>query len=251
MKIALGQIESIPNNPKHNLQAIKYLCVNAKKQDCDLIVFPELADFGYDTQAIKEVTPKIYFEELSLIAKFAGITLITGHLTFKKDNYYNSQIVLSDQGELISKYDKIHLIDHAPFFEKSIFQPGTEVKVFSFKNVIFGQSICYDLRFPELYRSCRAQNASIFVCSSCWPYARLDQKLILARARAIENQCFFIASCASSEERKFSGNSFVISPTGEIITLASTKQELIITEIDLKLVEDLREKFNTFKDVVL
>lgn len=246
MKIAIAQIESIPNQPASNLKKISDFCAQASGSD--LIIFPELADFGYAPQLIKEIAPKTScLAELKEIAKLNNINIISGHLSIDS-SYQNTQIAISNQGILLSEYHKIHLINFPAFKEKSVFSPGTQTKTFQLNHTVIGQSICYDLRFPELYRKLRAENAEILTCSSAWPLQRKDQKMILVRARAVENQAFFVEASAVGDG--LSGNSLVISPTGEVIAQGNESEELIKVEIDLNQLTDLRENFNTFGDCV-
>ena len=124
--------------------------------------------------------------------------------------------------------------------------PGNSFASFELGGLKFGFSICYDLRFPELYRKLVTEkNVDAFVISSAWPFPRVEHWRVLAQARAIENQAYVIASnrVGKDDELWFCGNSAIIDPRGVVIAAASAdREELIHADLSQELVDSVRQR---------
>src|SRR6185503_17727310 len=112
------------------------------------------------------------------------------------DAIYNSQVFVDSDGHVVGSYRKTHLFSGSPNPEDACFAPGNELTSFPFGDGFqLGLSICYDLRFPEVYRILAIEReANVFILSSAWPFPRLEHFQTLVRARAIENQSYMIVS---------------------------------------------------------
>ena len=134
--------------------------------------------------------------------------------------------------------------------EDKCFLPGNELKSFAFNGLRLGLTICYDLRFPELYRLLALDHGvNVFVLSSAWPFPRIEHFRVLASARAIENQSYMIVSnrVGSDEGVTTCGLSSIIDPYGVILAAASTdREEFVQAEISEETVRSVRSKMAVF-----
>jgi omega-amidase len=148
-------------------------------------------------------------------------------------------------------YRKTHLFAGTPIGEDECFSPGNELKSFPFGGLRLGLSICYDLRFPELYRTLAIEEqANVFILSAAWPFPRLEHFRVLATARAIENQSYMIVSnrVGTDEGVTCCGSSAIIDPYGVILASASTdREELVQAEVSLEVVRSVRDKMAVFE----
>src|SRR5207247_7512191 len=163
---------------------------------------------------------------------------------------YNSQILVDPQGNIAAKYRKIHLYAVAPVEEQTCFAPGDSFVSFELGGLLFGFSICYDLRFPEMYRKLAVeQKVGAFVVSSAWPFPRDEHFRVLAIARAIENQSYVVASnrVGKDDDLWFCGGSARIDPSGALIGAASAdREELIYADLSEELVLSVRTRVASF-----
>jgi omega-amidase len=253
MNIAAAQISCSLGDLKANLLKIRDFSAEAKEVGADLIVFPEMVDTGYSMPVIQtHATPWIngVVPELQRIAKTVSIAIVSGVAERDGTSIYNSQIFIDARGEIVTKYRKAHLFAHAPIEEHKCFSPGKELTSFAFAGLCFGLSICYDLRFPELYRKLAVENdVNSFIVSSAWPFSRIEHFLTLATARAIENQSYMIVAnrVGNDDGVSFCGRSRIIDPYGVIIAAASQdREELIQAEISEDAVKSVRSQMEVF-----
>jgi predicted amidohydrolase len=153
---------------------------------------------------------------------------------------------VNGKGDIIAKYRKTHLYSVAPVEEQTCFAPGDNFESFTLGDLRFGFSICYDLRFPELYRKLVTEkNVDAFIISSAWPFPRVEHFRVLAQARAIENQSYVIASnrVGKDDDLWFCGSSAIIDPRGVVIAAASAdREELIQADLSQELVRSVRQR---------
>jgi predicted amidohydrolase len=147
----------------------------------------------------------------------------------------NALVAFGPQGDILATYRKIHLFAATDADETEVFSPGGEIVCFDFEGIRFGLSICYDLRFPELYRAQALGGCQVLLLASAWPRARTDIWQTLCAARALENQCYLLGAnrVGTKGAFPFGGRSLFVTPGGEI-TLADEKREgLTLGSIDL------------------
>jgi len=235
MKIAAAQISCVLGDVVANLAKIRDFCGRAKATGAELIVFPEMADTGYALRAI---------------AKNLGLAIISGISERDGSCIYNTQVCLDAAGEIVAKYRKTHLFTPAPIEEGKCFTAGCELMTHPLGSFRFGLSICYDLRFPEIYRTLAVeQNANVFVISSAWPFPRVEHLRLLATARAVENQSYVVLANRIGTDAgvNFCGNSAIIDPAGAVVAAASSeREELLVTDLSLPLLETVRHQMPVF-----
>src|ERR1044072_7812690 len=253
MKVAVAQISCSLGDPEANLIKVRDFSRLAKDETgAELIVFPEMTDTGYSMRVIREHASDWtngFVPGVQEIAKRISIAIVSGVSERHGSSIYNSQIFVDSRGNIAAKYRKTHLYAVAPVEEQTCFASGNTFASFAFGDLRFGFSICYDLRFPEMYRKLTVEeNVGAFLISSAWPFPRDEHFRILALARAIENQSYVIASnrVGKDEDLWFCGNSAIIDPRGVVIAAASAdREELIHGELSDELVVSGRRRVDS------
>ena len=196
-------------------------------------------------------------EFLSGKARSLGLWLLGGSIplsTGDPDHVYNSSLLYDPEGKCTSRYDKIHLFDVSvdgegkeTYRESDTYIPGRDVTVAktSFGNI--GISICYDLRFPELYRRMLSRDVAIIAVPSAFTQTTGKQHWeILLRARAVENLCYVIAAAQGgqhNEKRATWGHSMIIGPWGDILASMETGPGVVCADLNLQYLHATRKSF--------
>src|SRR5438552_8527379 len=249
MKVAVAQISCLLGDPEANLLKVREFSRRAKEPAAELLVFPEMTDTGY-SMPVSRVHANHwnsgFLPGLQEIARKFSIAIVSGVSERDGASIYNSQVLIDSRGDIAGKYRKTHLYAVAPVEEQSCFAPGDTFASFALGDLRFGFSICYDLRFPEMYRKLATeQNVGAFLISSAWPFPRDEHFRVLAQARAIENQSYVIASnrVGKDDELGFCGNSAIVDPRGVVIAAASAdREELIQADLSQELVDSVRQR---------
>jgi omega-amidase len=253
MKIAVAQISCSLGDPEANLLKVRDFSRRAKELGAELIVFPEMTDTGYSMPVIRAHASHWtsgFVPGLQEIARDLSIAIVSGVSERADSSIYNSQVLIDSNGNILAKYRKTHLYAVAPVEEQTCFAPGDVFATFVLGGLHFGFSICYDLRFPEMYRKLVAeQKVGAFIVSSAWPFPRLGHFRTLALARAIENQSYVVASnrVGKDDDLWFCGSSAIIDPRGVVIAAASAdREELIHADLSEELVMSVRSRVESF-----
>ena len=256
MKIASVQLEM--NDDRTKEQTIAYASKMIDKcKGSDLIVLPELWNIGffaYD-KYLSESEP-INGETASAVSKKAeelGAYIFSGSFVERRgDKYLNTSVLFGRNGEKIGQYSKLHLFSYKSR-EPELLTRGEEIAVVETEYGKMGLSTCYDLRFPELYRTMVDLGAKFFLVTSGWPYPRLEAWNALNRARALENTCCLVSSNAAGVQSgiRFLGHSQVVDPWGNVIAGSGYLESIVKAEIDDDLVEKTRKEFPVLEDRVL
>jgi predicted amidohydrolase len=254
MKTAVAQISCALGDLDANLRTIRSFTKRAKDAGAELIVFPEMSDTGYSMLTIQKhatswnegVVP-----ELRKLAATLSVTIICGVSERDGDCIYNSQVVINDAGEIVGRYRKTHLFSPAPIEEHLCFAPGDCLTTTAVGALTLGLTICYDLRFPEVYRRLAVeQKSNVFIISSACPFPRVEHLRVLATARAIENQSYVILANRVGTDNgvTFCGTSAIIDPSGVVIAAASAdREELLLADISDELVASTRSRMPIFE----
>ena len=253
MKVAVAQVSCSPGDPEANLIKVRDFSRRAKDEaGAELIVFPEMTDTGYSMPVIRKHASDWangFVPGVQEIAKRISIAIVSGVSELDGSSIYNSQVLIDSHGNIAAKYRKTHLYAVAPVEEHTCFAPGDAFASFALGDLRFGFSICYDLRFPELFRKLvTEQNVDAFLLSSAWPFPRDEHWRVLITARAIENQSYVIASnrVGKDDDLWFCGNSAIIDPRGVAIAAASAdREELIQADLAEDLVRSVRGRVDS------
>jgi predicted amidohydrolase len=216
----------------------------------DLFLLPELWSSGYDLPSgkLRSAENRLVLDELRQVSAKNNQTIGGSLLTRRSDLIFNDFHLLS-AGTDVAQYQKLHLFRLMQ--EEQYLTPGSTLAAADLPWGRVGLAICYDLRFPELFRSYALGGAKCILLVSEWPLRRIEHWKTLLRARAIENQVFIIAvnSVGKTGDEEFGGCSAVIGPWGETIAEASSTEEMVLTaEIDLAEVDEIRRRIPIFKD---
>ncbi|MEI7474298.1 MAG: carbon-nitrogen family hydrolase [bacterium] len=223
----------------------------------DLVILPEVFNIGAAHKYFQKMAEEIPNGETSLflsnLAKKFHTNIIGGSFPEKADNgkYKNTCCVYDRNGKLVAKYSKIHMFSYYGSKEGDFLESGNEAVIANLDIGKIGLGICYDLRFPELFRSLVYSGAKIIALPAAWPYPRLEHWTTLSKARAIENLCYVITSnhCAKTTPSRLNlGHSSIINPWGEIIACAGSEEGVAMAEIDLNFVKKVREEFRVLED---
>ncbi|HID16173.1 MAG TPA: carbon-nitrogen family hydrolase [Candidatus Atribacteria bacterium] len=252
MKIGIIQSDVSLGEPFKNVSHIEELIGRLFSfHKPDIVILPELWYTGYDYGTIYKNTMTDE-EVLNLIKKWQNLypaLWIPGSFPILEDGkIYNRTYAISPNGEILAKYDKLHLF--GPMSEKRYFSPGNRIVTFEYNGIVFGLSICYDLRFPELFRLLALKGARVIFLPTEWPTPRIAHFEILMHARAVENQVFMVGvnRVGKDSMSEFSGHSLVIDPWGKNICALGEKEDVSVCDIDLSLVDRVRKKIPLFSD---
>ena len=254
MKIGLFQMNTQDNKAK-NLEAAAAAVDKLAGQGADLVVLPEMFHFlGPDEQkpSQAEPIPGPCIDRLQQKAKEKRIFLHCGSLLEKDGGkIYNSTVVFNRRGEQVAFYRKIHLFDveiqgGIVYRESAVVTPGKDITTFDCEGVTIGLSICYDLRFPELYRRLADKGASLILIPAAFTLMTgKDHWEPLIRARAIENVCY-VAACGQwgfhPPNNQCWGHSMVVNPWGAMIAQARDGETTILADLDFGYMHGVREK---------
>lgn len=255
MKVAVAQISCALGDLSANVGKLRDCCIRAKKSGAELIVFPEMADTGYSMPVIREHArpwTEGAVPVLQETARDLSLNIICGVSERDGSSIYNSQAFINPDGKLGAKYRKTHLFESAPIEEHTCFAPGAELASFALQTFRVGLSICYDLRFPEIYRALACdQHADVLVISSAWPFPRVEHLRVLATARAIENQSYVVVAnrVGTDGDVTFCGTSAIIDPYGIIVAAGSSdRDEIIYGELSAEVLRSVRNRMPVFTD---
>lgn len=252
MKIALFQLDTKWERKDKNLKKVSSEAQRAKQFGASILCLPEMFSTGFSMNAEElgeQFKNSKTIQNLKVISKKNCIALLGSIIEKQGKKYYNTAFVINKNGKLILRYRKIHLFPLSN--ENKHYSAGKEIAVFKIKNIVCGIAICYDLRFPELFRKLVKKGAKIIFVSANWPLQRREHWFTLLRARAIENQCFVVGINRSGKDPnlQYNGNSIIFDAFGNEIANANNKERLIITDIKINGLEKIRKKFPFLKSI--
>ena len=254
MRAAVVQLHIVPN-VEENLKTVSGIVREAAAAGAKLIVLPEMVDFSGDKTQIPDIKTDIpgpgsnVFSEL---AKELGIWLQAGsiHENIPGDERtYNTALLFNPQGDEVARYRKLHLYDvqipgRVDALESATIAPGSEVVTADIDGHKAGLTICYDIRFPELYRELANKGAEIvFLPAAFMLFTGKDHWEPLIRARAIENQCFMLASGTQGlypDGRATYGRSMIVDPWGTVLATAPDGNGFALADLDFENLQRIR-----------
>lgn len=244
MRVCAAQYDIVWEDKSANMRICENFFCKAKKYGAELIVFPEMSLTGFTMdKSLSESTSGSTVEFFSRCAVEYKINCVFGFAEREDDKLYNRLVFCSKDGKAEIRYSKIHPFSYGG--ECDVYTGGKKVSMFSFGDINFGMTICYDLRFPELYQFLSVSCGCVIV-SANWPKSRREHWLTLLKARAIENQCYVIGCnrIGVGGGIEYSGDSCIIAPDGTVIGIAETNTESLITaDINSEVVAKLRRDF--------
>src|SRR6478752_3159264 len=253
MRIALAQIQS-GTEPTANLGLVEEYTLRAADQGARLVLFPEatMCRFGVPLAPIAEPLDGPWATGVRAIAERAGIVVVAGMFVPADEDRagrVTNTLIATGPG-VDTHYDKIHLYDAFGFTESKTVAPGSEPVVITVDGVGVGLTLCYDVRFPELYVELARRGAQLITVHASWGTGagKLEQWMLLARARAIDTTGFVAAVGQAYPGDEIAalgptgvGGSVVATALGEVLASAGSDPQLLITDIDLAAAQKARE----------
>ena len=250
MKIGIVQFSQRWEKPEENIETIERL-VKESGAEYDLLIFPEMTLTGFTMHSEQ------FAEEIDGIATtfFIGLAarlkkhVFAGIIEKDGDKIFNSLVHFNEKGVIAARYRKIHPYTRAK--EDKCYAAGEEMVITKIGDVKIGLTICYDLRFPELYRKICKSGIDMFINIANWPVPRIEHWKTLLKARAIENQCF-VAGCnrtGSDPKNEYNGCSAVYDPMGDELLLTDEAEGIFVADADTSRVNEVRSTLPFLNDM--
>jgi len=251
MKLALIQYNPEWENKEANKK--KILSMIKDIEGVDLFIFPEMTLTGF-TMKSREMSETIQgdsYRFFSSITREKSSNIFAGIIERRNNRNYNTLIHIKPDGNFLKLYRKVHPFSYSD--ENKYYFGGSKPAITKIKKWNVGLSICYDLRFPELYRKYGKKRTHLIVNIANWPDTRMEHWRILLKARAIENQCYVAGVNRVGKDPKLNyiGFSSVFDPMGKEIVAVENDEKVIIVDIDKNYVNEVRDKFPFLDDIKL
>ena len=219
----------------------------------DVLVLPETWNTGFfpkeNLSQLSDRDGELTKVRIGALAKQHQVNIVAGSVSnVRNGKVFNTAMVFDRSGACVASYDKTHLF--SPMGENDYYTPGDHLCTFSLDGIRCGLVICYDIRFPELVRSLALQGIDVLFVVSQWPKDRIRHLRSITTARAIENQVFVVCcnSCGTAGETVYGGNSAVIEPFGEPLTLAGETEIIVSANLNMQILETIRSNIPVFQD---
>lgn len=257
LTISIGQMNVLKGQPERNFACVREWTEEAARRGSDLVVFPELWDTGYDLERALELGSPVdrgRFAGVAALARQHRIHIVGSMLEIvpgqssESPAAYNSAAWFTPDGERAGLYRKLHLFRLMK--EDWHLAPGSKPVMLDLPWGRTGLAICYDLRFPELFRGYALGGAVLTVIPAQWPHPRMAHWRTLLRARAIENQMVVVGcnQVGRAEETRFGGRSAIVDAWGEALVEGGECPVLLTHEVDVDQVADVRQRIPVFED---
>lgn len=275
IRVALLQFR-VTEDKEKNLETARDFLLRAKNQNAKLAVLPEIWNSPYATSAFAEYAEEIPNNEsdhspsvsfLMQSAKDLKMWIVGGSIpekkisTLDKVHYYNTCIICNPEGEIVAKHRKVHLFDidvpnKITFRESDTLTGGSTITTFDAFGVKIGIGICYDIRFPELSQCMVKRGCRILVFPGAFNLVTGPAHWeLLQRARAVDGQCFVLTASparttTTDSHNKYPpyyawGHSTAINPWGEVIATCDENEHVVICDLDMTKVEEMRQGIPT------
>lgn len=247
------------NDVEDNLNRVSAIMQQHQDRGCQLWVLPEsFAFMGHTMEQQRDIAEPLgagpIQQRLAVLAAQHQCWLVAGTVPILAGDKVNAgSLVFDEQGQRCAAYNKIHLFDadvpgkRESYRESAVYSAGDQLCVLPTAVGQAGISVCYDMRFPELYRQQLNLGAELFILSAAFTQSTGEAHWhTLLRARAIENQCYILASAQQGEHvngRKTYGHSLIYDPWGELLAELPEGDGAVFADIDLQHLRDIRRQF--------
>ena len=250
MSSAIGDIEA-------NIKKVKDIIEKELPEDCDTLVLPEVWTCGWacdeSIKTAQNINNSSVIDFLKQTAIEYNTNIIGGSFIEEKDGkYYNSCPVINRKGELITTYSKNHLYSYYGCAEGNYISKGDHPVIVNLDGVNYGLTICYDIRFPEIYRAYRKYGADVLVNCAAWGSNKPIPWEMMTKARAIENQCYMVAltQCGLIRNDEYNlGESRIIDYKGEELCFIKNTEGIKSAKISLDEMYQFRKKCTILEDI--
>ena len=250
VNVHLVQLDIAWEDPPANRKRITALVEQARIRAGDLVVLPEMAFTGFSLDVARTAADADAGAAcLRDLARRLGCTVVGGLVALTTGRATNQALAFDPAGSLLARYSKLQ-----PFGlggEAAVHAAGEAIVSFPWAGLRVAPFICYDLRFPEHFRSAAGEGADLFVVIANWPVARIHHWLTLLQARAIENQAAVVGvnRCGSDPRFTYNGRSVVVSPHGHIVADAGEREHIVTATIDPGEIRAWRREFPALADI--
>ena len=252
MQVIACQVDSAWEDKAATHERVRQLLAGATIRPGALIALPEMFATGFsmhvDTIAEADDGPTHRF--LAELARQYQATALAGVVTRAADGRgRNDAIVYAPGGKPLARYCKLHPFSFAG--ETKHYEAGEKIALFDWHDFHVAPFVCYDLRFPEIFRRAVRAGAELMVVIANWPQPREDHWLALLKARAVENQAYVVGvnRCGSDPHVRYSGRSLILGPRGETLAAAGEGEQLLQAEIELAPLLEYRRQFPALADM--
>lgn len=259
LNVSALQMQSVIGDRNANYEKVKKIVEKELPKDTDLLVLPEVWTVGWSCKDFSEFAENLNNSEtvrfLSELAKDYKVNILGGSFIQKVegDKCLNSCPVINRQGELIAVYSKNHLYSYCGCTEGKYIKVGNSPVMVNIEGVNAGLTICYDIRFPEIFRAYRLAGADLLVNMAAWGLKKPIPWEYLTGARAVENQCYMIAVTQSGKIKDDDyniGHSRIYDYCGETIAEIKDQREgLMSCSIDFSSMYNYRKICTILKDI--
>jgi len=252
MLIVACQFDILWENRQGNLQKVKELLSSQPVPQGSLIVLPEMFSSGFsmNVDRVKEADPSEAETFLSDLAQQYE-SCVVGGLVLKQENGkgLNTLSVFGPEGDKRGSYHKNYCFSYSR--ETDYYESGNDILVFEWQGFQVCPTICYDLRFPELYRRGVKAGANLFPVIASWPVNRIDHWDALLKARAIENQAVVVGvnRVGSDPKLNYPGHSQIIDHQGKVLAKEAEIATCVIAEISMEPLQAWRDTFGALEDM--
>lgn len=253
MKVTAIQMDMKFADPDYNFAHAHALIREAARRKPDVITLPETWNVGFfpkeNLKSLCDRDGERVKRTFSALAKELDVNIVAGSVAnLKEEKVYNTAYIFDRSGACVASYDKTHLF--TPMGEHEYFEFGGKTVTFELDGVHCGIIICYDVRFLELVRTLSLKGIRVLFVVAQWPSVRTKHWQYLNTTRAIENQMFVVStnSCGKAEGTQYGGHSAIYDPWGETLAGAQDQEALITAELDLGVVENIRNSINVYRD---
>ncbi len=252
MQIVACQLDVVWENKPANHDRVRAMLESIAIKPGDLIVLPEMFATGYsmNVAAIAEPLGGETQQFLAELAKNLQCFVIGGvAIRGSQGRGRNEAVVFGPAGQSLARYCKLHPFSYAG--ETKHYQAGEDIQIFEWHGFKVAPFVCYDLRFPEIFRHAVRRGAELMAVIANWPELRESHWLTLLRARAIENQAYVVGvnRAGSDPHVRYSGHSLIVGPRGETLAEAGEAPQVIVAEIDPACLLQYRQQFPALADI--
>ena len=257
VKVSMLQMSSVVGDIEANINKVKELTDYRLPSDSDVLVLPEVWTVGWDCSCFRDsalpLGSGLVHDFLSGIAKKYSVNIIGGsYITLEGGKYYNTCPVYDRGGNLIASYSKNHLYSYYGCDEDKYVSVGDSPVMVDLDGVKYGLTICYDIRFPEIYRAYMKLGADVLINCAAWGFKKAVPWEIMTKSRAVENQCYMIALTQSGyiKNNEYNlGESRIIDYEGKEVVSIMSGEGIVSGVLDLESMYEFRTKSPTLKDI--
>lgn len=252
MKVVCCQLNTLWEARAANHLKVRELLRASPPPRGSMVILPEMfaTGFSMNVAAVSDTRSRETSDFLAQLASEQDVYVVGGVVHTASDGRgRNECAVFSPDGREVTRYCKMYPFTYAG--ESKHYVSGEDIRLFPWQGFTVAPFICYDLRFPEVFRAAVTRGAEVFVVIANWPTPRIQHWVALLKARAIENQAYVVGvnRCGSDPQLHYPGRSMVIDPQGAVVVDAGAEEGIVNAELDLEALRSYRREFPVLADI--